>query len=85
MDIRVYDTYVTAKDGHQMHFDVYAEKKDDKKAIAFAKQWLESIGEKDAKITQDECKFCHVQGATPEQEKEIKSKGYFIYKMGGCP
>jgi hypothetical protein len=60
-------------------------KKDDKKAIASAKQWVESIGEKDAKVTQDECSFCHSQGATPEQEKEIKAKGYFIYKMDGCP
>lgn len=85
MEIQVYDTYVTAKDGHTMHFDVYTGKKDDKKAIEFAKQWLASIGEKDAKVTQDECSFCHHQGAKPDQEKEIKEKGYFIYKIDGCP
>jgi len=33
MDIHVYDTYVEAKDGHTMHFDVITDVKDHKKAI----------------------------------------------------
>lgn len=85
MNIHVYDTYVEAKDGHTMHFDVYTAEKNDKKAFEYAKQWLASIGEIDAKVTSDECSFCHVQGAKPDQEKAIKETGYFIYKMGGCP
>ena len=28
MDIHVYDTYVKAKDGHTMHFDVITDKQD---------------------------------------------------------
>ena len=45
MQIHVYDTYVTAKDGHTMHFDVFTAEKDDQKAISYAKEWLASIGE----------------------------------------
>ena len=48
MDIHVYDTYVKAKDGHTMHFDVITDKQDHDQAIAFAKEWLsnKSIYEK---------------------------------------
>ena len=51
MDIHVYDTYVKAKDGHTMHFDVITDVQDHDKAIEYAKQWLETIGEGDAKVT----------------------------------
>ena len=51
MDIHVYDTYVKAKDGHTMHFDVFTAVKDDQKAIESAKEWLTSIGEGEALIT----------------------------------
>ena len=38
MDIHVYDTYVKAKDGHTMHFDVITNVQDHDKAIEFAEQ-----------------------------------------------
>jgi hypothetical protein len=85
MDINVYDTYVTKKDGTTMHFDVFMPVKDGKKAIESAKKFVESVGEKDAKVTSDQCGFCHVQKATPKQEQEIKKNGYAIVKMDGCP
>ena len=85
MDIHVYDTYVKAKDGHTMHFDVITVEKDPKKAIEYAKQWLETIGEGDSTVTGEECNFCHTQGAPPQVENEIKEKGFFIQKMDGCP
>ena len=85
MDIHVYDTYVKAKNGDTMHFDVITDVKDLKKALESAKQWLETIGEGDAKITGEECQFCHTQGAPPPVENEIKEKGFFIQKMEGCP
>ena len=85
MDIHVYDTYVKAKDGHTMHFDVITEEKDPKKAIEYAKQWLETIGEGDSTVTGEECQFCHTQGAPPQVENEIKEKGFFIQKMENCP
>ena len=50
MDIHVYDTYVKAKDGHTMHFDVITDVQDHDKAIEYAKQWLSTIGEGDATV-----------------------------------
>jgi low affinity Fe/Cu permease len=85
MDFHVFDTYVKAKDGHTMHFDVITDKKESRKAIEYAKKWLESINEKDSKVTTEECKFCHSQSVPEEMEIEIMTNGYFIAKMEGCP
>lgn len=85
MEIHVYDTYVEAKDGHTMHFDVITDVKDHGKAIEFARQWLETVGEKGAKVTTEECQFCHSQGAPKPVEDAIKTNGFFIQKMEGCP
>ena len=68
-----------------MHFDVVTDKNDTEKAIAFAKLWLDSIGEESAKITTKECKFCHTQSVPEDMEIEIMTNGYFISKMEGCP
>ena len=84
MDIHVYDTYVKAKDGHTMHFDVITDKQDHDQAIKFAKEWLATVGEDGATVTGEECQFCHTQGAPEPVETEIKEKGYFIQKMEGC-
>ena len=51
MGFHVFDTYVKSKNGHVMHFDVITDKNDTEKAITFAKEWLKSIGESDAKVT----------------------------------
>ena len=59
MDFHVFDTYVKAKDGHTMHFDIVTDKSNTERAISFAKEWLKSIGEESAKVTTEECKFCH--------------------------
>ena len=85
MEFHVFDTYVKAKDGHTMHFDVITDKNDGQKAIEYAKNWLSSIGEKDAKVSSEECKFCHSQNMPEEIEIEIMTNGYFISKMEGCP
>lgn len=84
MQIHVYDTYVKAKDGHVMHFDVFTSVKDDQKAIEYAKQWLKSIGETEATVTTKECSFCHTQGSSPDILEEIQKNGFYIYKMEGC-
>ncbi len=84
MEIHVYDTYVKAKDGHIMHFDVFTTVRDEKKAIEYAKQWLASIGEGDAVVTSKECRFCHSLGAPADVIETINKEGYFIYKMEGC-
>ncbi|MBA0916263.1 MAG: DUF2024 family protein [Nitrosospira sp.] len=84
MEMHVYDTYVKAKDGHTMHFDVFTAVKGDSKAIEYAKQWLISIGEEGATITSKECSFCHSQSAPANVVDTISKDGYFIYKMEGC-
>jgi len=85
IDIQVFDTYVEGSKG-QMHFDVFMPKgKSANDAIESAKKYLKSIGEEKAKVTSKECSYCHIQQAQPKEEEEIKSKGYFIYKMSGCP
>ena len=84
MEIHVYDTYVKAKDGHTMHFDVITSKKDHDKAIDYAKKWLSSIGEVEASVTTQECQFCHSQGSTEPVEQAIEQDGFFIQKMEGC-
>ena len=85
MDYHVFDTYVKAKDGHTMHFDVVTDKRDAEKAISYAKEWLNTIEEKDAIVTTEECKFCHTQSVSEDIEIEIMTNGYFIAKMEGCP
>ena len=85
MDFHVFDTYVKAKDGHTMHFDVITDKKETERAIEYAKQWLKSIGEENTKVTLEECRFCHSQTVPEEVEIDIMTDGYFISKMEGCP
>jgi len=85
MNFHVFDTYVKAKDGHTMHFDVITDNKEVEKAIRFAKEWLDSIGEGQSKVTLEECRFCHTQTVPEEIEIEIMTNGYFISKMEGCP
>ena len=85
MNFHVFDTYVKAKDGHTMHFDVITDNNNTEKAISFAKEWLKSINEDSAKVTTEECKFCHSQSVPEDVEVEIMTSGYFISKMDGCP
>ena len=68
-----------------MHFDVVTDKKDLEKAVMFAREWLDSIGEKDAIVTAEECRFCHTQSVPEDLEIEIMTNGYYIAKMEGCP
>ena len=85
MDFHVFDTYVKAKDGHTMHFDIVTDKSNTERAIFFGKEWLKSSGEESAKVTTEECKFCHTQSVPEDMEIEIMTNGYFISKMEGCP
>ena len=85
MEIHVYDTYIKAKDGHTIHFDVITGEKDHDKAVEYGKKWLSSIGEEESKMTTKECQFCHSQGASEPIAQAIEKDGFFIQKMEGCP
>ncbi|MDH3204639.1 MAG: DUF2024 family protein [Nitrosopumilus sp.] len=43
------------------------------------------MGEESAKITTEECKFCHTQSVSEDIEIEIMTNRYFVAKMEGCP
>ena len=85
VDFHVFDTYVKAKDGHTIHFDVVTDKSDPEKVVVFAKEWLNSIGEESTIVTTNECRFCHTQSVPEDVEIEIMTNGYSILKMEGCP
>lgn len=84
--IHVFDTYATGRSGRIMHFDVVIPEKDAGKAMAFAREWLQSIGEEGASLTQERCCYCHSESRAPAAiESEIAAQGYAIYRMEGCP
>ncbi len=79
--IRVYDTWVTGKNG-RIHFDVMTT--DETTALKLANEYLVSIGEPTTSVTTKECQFCHSEPLfmfSPEQQKQVKEKGGFIVPM----
>ena len=81
----VYDTFAKTSKGAIMHFDVVVDEQDPLLALNYARAWLESIGQADATVTQENCCFCHSAEAPPELRKQINEQGYAIYKLEGCP
>ena len=86
MQCKVYDSYVTKRDGSVMHFDIIVPlPANDEEIILFGKEYLKSVGEGGQKITTKECQFCHIEMASPEVERNIHQQGYYILAMEGCP
>lgn len=86
MKIDVYDTYATAKNGKTIHFDVLLPNGDGKeKAVKFAKEFMEKIGESADSLKQEKCNFCHSESANDEVKKSVAESGHFILQMEGCP
>ncbi len=86
MRIDVYDSYAKSRQGALMHFDVFVPSgASSEQALLYGKQWLESIGESAAGLSQSPCHFCHSEIANPEVQHAVKSDGYFILQMEGCP
>ncbi len=85
MKAAVFDTYVTKRDGSVMHFDIITKDGEDfEKVVVFGKEYLESKGQAGQALSAKECKFCHIEMATPEIEDSILNKGYYILEMQGC-
>ena len=86
MQVAVWDTYVTKKDGSVMHFDILARSdvKDTTIIYGYGKEYLKSKGQTGQPLTSKECRFCHVRAPQPQWEADIKSKGYFILEMENC-
>lgn len=84
--IHIFDTYARSPSGRILHFDVVVPDKDPARALAFAHDWLHSIGEENAVVNQENCCYCHsAQSAPADMAEEIEVRGYAIYKLEGCP
>ncbi|MDD5461353.1 MAG: DUF2024 family protein [Methylococcales bacterium] len=81
----VFDTYAKTEQGKIIHFDVVLNEQDQQKALNYAKQWLNSIGEKNATVTSENCYFCHSLETPAELSQQIEAQGFAIYKLEGCP
>ena len=86
MQIAVWDTYVTKKDGSVMHFDIIApsEMKDSTIIHNYGKQYLDSKNQPDQQLTSKECSFCHIETLEPSKQQEIEQNGYFIIEIENC-
>lgn len=86
MQVAVWDTYVTKKDGSVMHFDIIAPDhiKDEKIIYTFGKEYLASKNQEGQPLTARECQFCHIEKASLVMENSIQQKGYFILEMQNC-
>ncbi|PKP48736.1 MAG: DUF2024 domain-containing protein [Bacteroidetes bacterium HGW-Bacteroidetes-12] len=86
MQVAVWDTYVTRKNGKIMHFDIIAPVaiKDATIIHNFGKAYLKTKNEETQPLTAKECQFCHIESVNPAWEEEILTKGYYIIEMQNC-
>lgn len=86
MQVAVWDTYVTKKDGTVMHFDIITSDhiKDEKTIHTFGKEYLLAKNQETQSLTAKECNFCHVERATDEMALSIEQRGYYIMEMENC-
>ncbi len=86
MEVSVWDTYFTKKDGKVMHFDIIvpAMIKDERMIHSFGNEYLQYINKGNPELTAKSCSFCHIEKATDEMERSIQQKGYYIMEMEGC-
>ncbi len=86
MEVAVWDTYVTRKDGRVMHFDIIAPSSQRDTAVihGYGRVYLEGKGEGGQRLTARECRFCHVRALQPKWEADIRQQGYFILEMEHC-
>ena len=86
MQVAVWDTYVTKKDGSIMHFDIIAPDhiKDENKILTFGKDYLLSKNQQSQTLTSKECSFCHIEQANDEMLEAIEKQGYYVIEMEGC-
>ena len=86
MKIDVFDTHVLLTDGQRMHFDILLPTGSAVDlANRYALQWLSSIAIEPETVSQDQCRFCHSESATPEQQSYIHTQGFAVIQMEGCP
>ncbi|HOY28005.1 MAG TPA: DUF2024 family protein, partial [Flavobacteriales bacterium] len=68
VEVAVWDTYVTRKDGRVMHFDIIVPSSQRDTAVihGYGRAYLESKGQGGQSLTAKECRFCHVRALQPK-------------------
>jgi len=86
MRVSVYDTYVTKANGALMHFDILVPTTvtDTAKVHSYGRAYLTTKGQTGRPLATKECRYCHIEQATPEVEASIAAHGYHIIEMQGC-
>lgn len=86
IQVAVWDTYVTKKDGSVMHFDIIAPAtvKDTNVIYGYGREYLKSKGQAGQPLTSKQCRFCHVRTIFPQWEADIARQGYYIIELEGC-
>jgi hypothetical protein len=86
MKVAVWDTYVTKKDGSEMHFDILVPEEITESSIVYnyGKEYIKFKNQEGQPLSSNECNFCHVENIRPQWEADIKNKGYFIVEMENC-
>lgn len=86
MQVAVWDTYVTKKDGKVMHFDIIVpeETNNEDQIYEYGREYLKTKGQEGQPLTAEESKFCHLEPLKPEWEESINKKGYYIVEMENC-
>ena len=84
--VKVWDTYVTKKNGEIMYFDIIAtvEIKDTATIYIYGNSYLKTKGQEGQSLTSKQCRLCHIETLRPAWKAEIADKGYFIIEMEGC-
>lgn len=86
MQVGVWDTYVTKKDGSVMHFDIIAPSEINDSAVIYnyGLEYLKEKGQENQPLTANECSFCHIESLRTQWAVAIEQKGYFILEMENC-
>jgi len=86
MRISVWDTYVERSGKAIMHFDILvpATLTDEKQIFNYGNRYLSTKSFKTGKLSANECKFCHIEEASPSIVSEIEENGFFIIEMENC-
>lgn len=86
MEVAVWDTYVTKKDGNRMHFDIIVPSsvKDTTIIYDYGGQYLKTKQQEGQELASNQCRFCHIEKATEAMMEAIRLKGFYIIEMEGC-
>lgn len=88
MRIAVFDTYVRRPDGRRMHFDILVDEQSDARnpevVLEYGRRYLAARGVPADNLSTRECRFCHVETASPQVEAEVKRVGFAIIELEHC-